>query len=862
MHKAIILLILISIFTIQAQGLDEVKSLYKKFTGSDIELPDFTKKSTLKSLDKETAEIDTVAGLDDEQLAKLKKDKDIETDINEEEEDLTPFEMYLRGEIIDPYTQELYRYSIDFSAVKVNPDITSLIPDSYLPSVGDQLIIDIWGSIDHNIEVEINGDGYLILEKFGKVTINNLNYGQIKKAIAQKLSNIDGIEVAVRLSEITPVQVYVTGQVEKPGVYTVSPFSSMLEVLAVAGGISNSGSYRNIEVNSKGESSQNVDLYSIMFGGESSFPTLNSGSVIFVPIKSAQVAIAGNVKSAGVFELRKGERLEDILQYSGLTPFSEKNSIEIESIDSKGISNSKTIKLSQNPKLNDGDIVRIFSTLVYNNNYVSLKGSFKHPKNISFEKGITLGKILDRREILSHNSNLNYAHIIRKNRTMGGDQIISFSPENVFEKKEDSLIEIFKSDTIEVFSLEDVNYLDQVAIDGEVQNPGRYAWSEGIPVNSILSYAGGKTPAGDMKNVTVYRFNSESGYSYFGQVDTKEFSLLPGDSVYVGNVLEYSGYDFISINGEIQRPGKYPWFDGITAADLIAHSEGYTTKSRTDSLDIFTIVDEEHIKTTIPFSKIKEHKLDKNSSVVIKSRKTSDLARLVSVYGEVENPGVYHVSSDDDLYKLIQKAGGTTEKANLKGVRLFRKSVKKIQDEKYEKLRQKLKNKLKLLALMQKDTKVSDIQFSELTYDSIPATGRVIIPDTGDKFLPIAFENRDSIYIPQKSNSVIVMGEVTFESSVVFNNDEKEVDYYLEKVGGLSDFANTDQIHIIKANGEIVRDTWFCKSIYGYELDPGDMIYVPYNYAMQDQLKLTKDITTIVYQLGVATASVINATSK
>ncbi|PID28152.1 MAG: hypothetical protein CR982_04635 [Candidatus Cloacimonadota bacterium] len=861
MLKKIVVVVIISFFTVQAQGLEEAKSLFKKFTGKDIELPDFTKKTNLKSLDKNKAEIDTVSS-DDESENLIGKLKDSEKELDEEtEEELTPFEMYLRGEIIDPYTQELYTYSIDFDAVKVNPNITSSIPDTYLPSVGDVLVVDIWGSVDESLEVEINGDGYIILEKFGKVSISNLNYGEIKQEIMKKLSNIDGAEASVRLSEVTPVQVYVTGQVKKPGVYTVSPFSSMLEVLAVAGGISSSGSYRNVEVKSKNSEKESIDLYSIMFGGKSTFPTLNAGSVIFVPIKSSQVAIAGNVKSSGIFELREGERLQDILQYSGLTPFSEKNSIEIESIDSKGIPSSKTVKLSQNPKLNDGDVVRIFSTLVYNSNFVTLKGSFKHPKNIAFRKGMSLGDVLKERKILKHNSNLNYAHIIRKNRSMGENQIISFSPENVFNKKNDFEIELLRNDTIEVFSLEDVNLLDQVAIDGEVKDPGRYAWSEGIPVNSILSYAGGKTPSGDLKNVTVYRFNSESGYSYFGQVDTKNFPLLPGDSIYVGNVLEYSGYDFISINGEVQRPGKYPWFEGITPADLIAHAEGYTTKSRTDSLDIFTIVDKENIKTTISFDDIKSYELDKLSSVVVKARKTNKLSKLVSVYGEVENPGVYLVNSKDQLNDLIEKAGGITDKANLKGIRLFRKSVKKIQEEKYEKLRRKLRNKLKLLSLTKKEEKdIPETQFSDFNYDSIPATGRVIIPNTGDKFLPIAFENRDSIYIPEKSRSITVMGEVLFESSIVYNSEEREVEYYLDKVGGVTDFANTGSIHVIKANGEIIRDNWCFSSIYGYEVEPGDMIYVPYNYMIEDQLKVTKDISTIFYQLGLATASMINAT--
>ena len=142
-------------------------------------------------------------------------------------------------------------------------------------------------------------------------------------------------------------------------------------------------------------------------------------------------------------------------------------------------------------------------------------------------------------------------------------------------------------------------------------------------------------------------------------------------------------------------------------------------------------------------------------------------------------------------------------------------------------------------------------------FDSIEASGRVILDidhlGNNEEFY---FQDKDSIYVPIISRTILVMGEVNQQTAITFNPNKRKVKYYLDKVGGITDTADKDNIYVIKSNGELVRKTGWFSSIYSYELEQGDMVYVPYDYSRIDFFELTKDVTTILYQLSLSAATV------
>ncbi|MBN1971848.1 MAG: SLBB domain-containing protein [Candidatus Delongbacteria bacterium] len=843
------------IITIPAlcQNLDEMRALYKTYTGKDLDI------NSIKSGDKSKSN-DVIYKLDTLSTAEKKEmEKKIAKNNSLNKEKINAFEAYYNGKIIDPYADVLKLFSINFANVKINSTVSKLIPESYIPAVGDIFTIAIWGTINRTITCEITPGQYIILDDLGKIDLAGYDYAQSKKAIGDYLSKISGIEFDVRLSNVNPVHVFVFGQVEKPGAYMVSPFSSIIEILALSGGINQNGSYRKISVSDPAGKATNIDLYESFFHGDHKDYFFNSGSVIFVGNSESKVGIAGNVINSGIYEIKNGDKLDDILKICGTTPFSELNRIEIERIGKDGKRVIVNSNLKENPTLSNGDFIRIFSTLVYDGSYVFLKGNFKHPRQIRFEEGLTLLDIFTTEEVLKDNTNTKYAHIKRKASRGLQEKILNFSPEKIFDKSVDFDIALMNRDTIEVFSLDSLNFLDKVSIGGEVRISGNYMWNKDMPVNSLIAYAGGVTPMGDLKNVTVLRKNSESGFQYFSKIDPVEFSLMPGDSVHIGNFINYSFIEEVSLIGEVQREGDYAWFDGLTAKDLIGLSGGYTIGARTDSVMVVRKDGDKNMETMISIDD--NYPILANDAILVQKNPERRKTKIVKMYGEVKKPGVYVVNSNDNIYDLLDKCGGLTENANKKGLRLFRKSVKEQQIEKYTKVRDELISRLKVISMMKEDLNALN-SIHMMAFDSIPATGRVTIPFEDDHYLPIKFEDSDSVYVPEIASSVLVMGEVLFETSVAFNKDNPNVEYYLDKVGGVTDFANTSMIHIIKANGEVVKDDHLFSSIYYFDLEPGDMIYVPYDYSKVTTLQITKDITTILYQIGVATASMINATTN
>jgi polysaccharide export outer membrane protein len=737
------------------------------------------------------------------------------------------------------------------------------IPDSYILSPGDEFIIDIWGAMDKNYIISVTNENYIIIPQIGKINISGLDYKQAKKTISDKLNSISGINFIVRLSDVKPITVFVVGNVSKPGIYNVSPFSSIFEILALAGGVLPEGSLRNIGLIPESGEGKKMDLYSLMFSGKRIDHILQSNETIFVPLIGKQVAIAGNVKREGIYEYKKGEKLNDIIRIAGLTPFSDTSRIEIEGLDKKGRSISESVALTNNPTLNDGDIIRVFSTLVYNSKYVYLKGNFRHNKKIQFDQDMTLGNILNSDEILNENTNLDYGNIIRKQGMGKRDFLLNFSPKKVIEKNGDDKIKIFPRDTIEVFSMDSISFLPTVAISGEINKDGDYKYTSDMTVNTLIGYSGGLTINGDITSNLVIRNKGKNGYDYFTDVDPATFKLETDDKLHIFNFSANNPVQFVRVYGHVKNNGAYIHSKNMSVADLIKLSGGFTYDAMTDSLEVVSGINKDNklLKTKkIALNQINNTKLDINDILFV--RRIKDYARVnyVKIQGEVLFPGTYALRESEELSDLLERCGGFTKYAQIKSTQIFREEVKKQQSKKIRELKEELNNKLKMKMILSGEGNLASALNID-KFDSLETSGRVIIDidDRGnhEKFY---FMNKDSIYVPPISRTILVMGEVYQQTAITYNEKNNDVEYYLDKVGGITDTGDNDNIYVIKANGELIKEKGWFSNILNYDLEPGDIVYVPYDYDKIDYFELTKDITTILYQLSLSAATVYTLT--
>jgi len=197
------------------------------------------------------------------------------------------------------------------NAVQVNAD--------YVIGPGDMLQILGWGMVDINIAVPVNRDGTIYLPKVGQIHIAGVKYrdlqGSIKKAVGRVFSNF---ELSATVSRTRSVQIYVTGHAVRPGTYTLSAMSSLLNALFASGGPSVTGSMRNIKLKRDGSPLVAFDLYDVLlYGNTSSDISLQDGDVIFIPSIGPQVAIFGDVKQSAIFELKEKASVADLVRWSG-----------------------------------------------------------------------------------------------------------------------------------------------------------------------------------------------------------------------------------------------------------------------------------------------------------------------------------------------------------------------------------------------------------------------------------------------------------------------------------------------------------------------------------------------------------------
>jgi len=780
--KKLFLILTLPLFLLAQQEQDYAK-MYQQLTGKTLD-QDMIDNYMQKKNGTQTTKKTTANNQKNNDNNKSNLQDSVKTITSEQLSDSTKgtyFEKYVKNEVIDPYNVDLKQYSIDFASINSSLDQASLsnkkVPDNYYLNIGDVIVVDIWGAISKTYELEFNNAGYVIIPDIGRIDLGGLSYGQVRSVIAQKLSLITGIKFAIRIKEVKSINIYVVGNVQKPGIYNVNPFMGVIEVLALAGGIEPSGSYRNIKITGSSKKSKFVDLYRTLFEGQRDDTVLENDMLIFVPLVDKQIAISGNVKKEGIYEYKSGEKLNDVLTFSGTAPFADLDRIEVERIgkDKKGkvISTS----LSANPTLNDGDIIRIFSTMVYQQNYVYLKGNFRHNKKIEYKSGLKLKDIINNLDLLKDDTNLTYGQIIRQNST--GDKLfsITFSPSAVIKNEANAEIEVSSRDTIQLFSLNETTSDNFVKIQGEVKNPGLYRFSQDMTARDLIYAAG--------------------GYDYKARKDTIEVAI--------------------------------PILNGSKSAELSLVSDA----------DLSNL------------------KLQPNTFIFVRSIPDFVRSNLVKINGRIKFPGDYMINQGEKLSEIIRRAGGSTDNAHLNGIRIFRKSVKDQQEEKIQKLKNELKNKLAALALSQKSVAVGlDLDF----YDSIKVGGRVIIDPKNNDISTFTLQDGDSVYIPALTNTVLVMGEVIQETAISYNKNEKKPKFYIKKSGGITDFADENNIHIIKANGEVLRDEGWFANVDNYEVEAGDLVFVPYDYTKLDNWQITKDVVNILYQLSVAVATTYNAT--
>jgi polysaccharide export outer membrane protein len=278
-------------------------------------------------------------------------------------------------------------------------------PD-YIIGPGDELLIRTWGQIDSNYSVIVDRTGSIGIPKVGNLTVAGLRYDELHDFLKAAFIRVfRDFELSVTLGQLRSIQVYVVGQARRPGVYTISSLSTLIDAVFASGGPSNLGSMRQIQLKRHNRVVTVVDLYDLISRGDKSKDAqLLPGDVIFVPPAGRLVALSGSISIPAVFELRDGDTLGDVIGYAGgLTTVAETEQAIVERIDRHHARKADEFPLTDaglRRELQDGDVVRFLSISSRFDNAVTLRGNVARPGRYPWRNDMRVRDLIPNRDFL------------------------------------------------------------------------------------------------------------------------------------------------------------------------------------------------------------------------------------------------------------------------------------------------------------------------------------------------------------------------------------------------------------------------------------------------------------------------------
>ncbi len=541
--------------------------------------------------------------------------------------------------------------TFSYSPTTFEPSANIPVPTNYVVGPGDEIIVTLWGETQlvHNLTVSKNGDIYI--PNVGQVNVNGLSLNAVKNKLFGVLSKTyssltvsptGGAKTSldVTTGKLRSVKIYVLGEVNKPGGYTLPALSTSFTALYYSGGPTVNGTLRNVKVMRRGKTISEIDLYDYLITGDKSKDVrLEDEDVIFVSPAGKRVAILGNVFRPAIYELQKGESLKNLLRYAGglnfnayfdrvhierIIPFEQRKQF-VNNILNLDINFSNVNELNNSSyELADGDVVSILGVNTLPENRVSITGNVKKPGIYQLnQKGMTVRDLIIEADSLFPDAFLQKAILIR---TLPNEkkELISFDLKKAMDGDFASNLKLQNRDEVRIFKEETFFPIKGVEINGAVKNPGLYTRFQEMTLTELIIMAGGLTDSATVDQIEITRLDTVS-QSVFAQKYTvnlpkeywkvekyKDFVLQDYDRVLVKVDPQKTFTQTVTIEGEVYYPGKYSiLYEGEKILNFIrrcnglkpsAYPEGMYVRRKNTLFELYTYTQEKIFTDSIRYS--------------------------------------------------------------------------------------------------------------------------------------------------------------------------------------------------------------------------------------------------------------------
>jgi protein involved in polysaccharide export with SLBB domain len=521
------------------------------------------------------------------------------------------------------------------------PLLTGPVPPNYRVGPGDVMVLVITGDVEFVHELAVTREGFIVIPQVGQLYVNNLTLNELRALLARRLGqSYSGIRAGttkfdVTIARLRTNQVFVIGEAVQPGAYQLSSVATALNALYAAGGPSDRGSFRDIEVRRLGEVIARLDLYDYLLHGDTKNDVvLEQGDVIFVPVHGTRATVQGAVKRPAIYELKGRETLRDLIAAAGgFRADAALRRISISRIVPPGQRSDQgpdrvvvDVPLAQVQDgfappvpIEPGDVVTVFAVPEGRRSVVELKGAVYHPGTYGFRPGMRLSELIRLGGGFRPAVYAGQATIERLNLADSTRYIVRvpLPADSAQPYPDDAPLQDY--DIVNVYGREELREERTVSIAGMVNQPGTFPYRSGMTLRDLVLMARGLKDGAYLDTAEVARLAEDRSGGRLAVT-----LRVPLDSSYLFE----------------PDSSTYPLLKGLPAPP----------------------------RGTAP-----EVMLEPFDHVLILKQPDFEYPRKVAIAGEVKFPGTYVLAAKDErLSTLLAQAGGLTPWAFPEGFRLYR----------------------------------------------------------------------------------------------------------------------------------------------------------------------------------------------
>ena len=568
------------------------------------------------------------------------------------------------------------------------PDLNIPTPKNYILSAGDELLINVWGDSELNLKLKVSPEGTILIPNLGPVSVSGLTIETAENRIRQELGrimstlsgNTDGANtfVSVSLSQIRSIKVNIVGEVVAPGTYTLPSFATLFNALYAAGGVNEIGSLRGIKVYRNSKEVAKLDVYDYLLNGKyNTNIRLEENDMVIVSPYDQLAVVRGKVKRNRIFEMKKGETLQQLLNMAGgFTGDAYKKDVRIKrKADSRYQIATVTEDKYPTFAMMDGDSLLVDSVIPFYENRLTVTGAVWRPGEYELNGAVhTVKGLINQAAGLKGDEFTGRAQITRLNPDFtttvvavdirgilnGTSPDIELKPEDILNIP--SLFDLREPYTIKVSGA--VNYVDTVL-----------PYRNNLTVEDAIMMAGGLKESAATVNVEVARrikdtktyensnrtaevFNFELNdnlglISVDGKNSNSVFTLEPFDEVYVRFSPGYQEQQVVKVNGEITFSGDYVLAEkNSRLSDIITKAGGITPDAYVKGASLKRQLTEDEMRRLETLLQLSSNKQSRDS-VALSLENIKNYSVGIDLEKALANPGSAHdvvLRDGDELY--------------------------------------------------------------------------------------------------------------------------------------------------------------------------------------------------------------------